>query len=902
MAKSVFVSYARATSREPARAFRAAYGVGECFLDEEDLELRSDFPRELTNALLDARVFVAFVDDAYLQRWYCIREWRLARAAFDERLRTRAPGAEIDHELDHVVIALAAEVAESTLRRLPPVLQTKNWPRTSEPDRIVAAVRERIDSNLSSIGSRLRAAGIPKIREDELVAEAAVPPPRNLGGIRLFPKQLTQSKRERFIGRANELWSLHATLTERSRGREAIAGVTGAIQGGGGFGKSQLALEYLHRFGPVEFPGGLFWIDASPTLPLDAQLYGVLRELRPTIAPLSEMQRERRIVSEELADALHAEAKGQPILMIVDNVPERDASGSVPSLATWCPALGRVTCIATSRKRLDVAGEVISVPIDVVGRHAAVRILTFGVPDHPKLTQDEWESIAGWVGDLPLALVLLNAALRATAIRSEDLLKRSRVGGASMFLDAQVNVLRSLVPDHALRGIAETFALSYEMLGGAARNLARRIAWLAPTALPDRLLDCLCDEGESPVARVQLIDRSFLNPARGSDSHEAVWSMHSVLADYLRANTDGALTDCERALSALHATLGALDVEDAGDREIRFALVPHLVSLCTSFAVLTAAGERDRTRIATRFSEIALAIAHTPHHFRERSTLDGLVQVHRASVNMLNDPSSSSERAIAKLRLAIALISTVPAEAPTDALKEALAIHREVLSTNTLQTDPSVWLAAQNSLGITLKQIGERADSDAAPLEEAIVVYRSSLRFLTRYGAPRGWALVQHNLAGALGALGARNSDRALLKEAVSTYRAALEVRTRDTDWREWALTMTNMGGTLDELAGHEKSAKRLKLAIAAHEEALKECARDRDPQLWASIQMNLGAATLQLGARERNASRIESAISILESVLEMVGTEKSSVLTRMSVQNLECARQALDRCRNARA
>ena len=49
-----------------------------CFLDVEDIETADRFPPRLSDALLGAKLVVAFVDAAYFQRWYCLREWALA--------------------------------------------------------------------------------------------------------------------------------------------------------------------------------------------------------------------------------------------------------------------------------------------------------------------------------------------------------------------------------------------------------------------------------------------------------------------------------------------------------------------------------------------------------------------------------------------------------------------------------------------------------------------------------------------------------------------------------------------------------------------------------------------------------------------------------------------------------
>src|SRR5882762_6346957 len=90
-----------------------------------------------------------------------------------------------------------------------------------------------------------------------------------------------------FVGRADALWRIHHLLSTL-RGDVGAAALTGAIEGGGGFGKTRLATEYLHRFGPGSYPGGLFWVNAEQSLRLEEQLHGVLVTLRPEVGAFAE--------------------------------------------------------------------------------------------------------------------------------------------------------------------------------------------------------------------------------------------------------------------------------------------------------------------------------------------------------------------------------------------------------------------------------------------------------------------------------------------------------------------------------------------------------------------------------------------------------------------------------------
>jgi hypothetical protein len=91
---------------------------------------------------------------------------------------------------------------------------------------------------------------------------------------------------------------------------------------GGGFGKTRLAAEYLHRFGPGSYPGGLFWVNAEQSLRLEEQLHGVLATLRPEVGAFAEFSTAGRSASAELERELRRVPRDRPMLYVVDNVPE----------------------------------------------------------------------------------------------------------------------------------------------------------------------------------------------------------------------------------------------------------------------------------------------------------------------------------------------------------------------------------------------------------------------------------------------------------------------------------------------------------------------------------------------------------------------------------------------------
>jgi hypothetical protein len=68
-----------------------------------------------------------------------------------------------------------------------------------------------------------------------------------------------------FVGRADDLKALAQAL---KAGGSAV-GQVAAATGMGGIGKTQLATEFAHRYGPF-FAGGVFWVSCKQPKPKDS--------------------------------------------------------------------------------------------------------------------------------------------------------------------------------------------------------------------------------------------------------------------------------------------------------------------------------------------------------------------------------------------------------------------------------------------------------------------------------------------------------------------------------------------------------------------------------------------------------------------------------------------------------
>jgi hypothetical protein len=489
-AADVFLSYSRASARKEAGALRerlTASGV-RVFLDTEAIAPGAPFPKRLAEALLGARVIVVFADEAYFGRTWCVHEYRVATAGY------RAA----KHEPDHVIVALPEKGVENVTAHLPPPLAEGSWPAASDTEKLAALVMERLARNPKTLGERLEGVdddAVKTLRDGALVPAAALPHARLIA-----PNGMPSSLKERFAGRQEALWAIFAAL--ESRGKEQ-ARRSCLIQGGGGMGKSQLAAEFVARYGARHYPGGVVWIDAS----------GDDVDLRRQLAAV---------------ESAGLKPGGEAVLWVADNVPEA-APGRPPApIAKYCPVREHVSLLATSRRA--VKGMDTTIALGELSTEAAVELLTQKPVEKKWLADDAWGEIAKWVGCWPLGLRVLNTVLGDGFLPAEAALKKARGEEPAEALDQELDALRGEIEEGALRGVAEVFRSSYASLEAqpAARRLAHLVARMARAPISEGLLAELGGE----KAAGALAQRSLLEPV-GIDGKRH-WVMHRMVASYLR--------------------------------------------------------------------------------------------------------------------------------------------------------------------------------------------------------------------------------------------------------------------------------------------------------------------------------------------------------------------------------
>lgn len=518
MGYDVFLSYSRAASRPHALALcallRSTLASEQVFLDTSDIAPGAQFPDELAAAVAASRAVVVFADDHYFSRPWCVREFEAALAA--------------DGEARTVLVALPPEGdPDSLLLHLPPALARRAWPQASETEAIATMVARALGAGLD------RTLVVPP--ESALQPEGMTPPLPWRAAQRVSVEAAPDSMGEGFIGRARSLWEIFRGLETRragGRGRSLL------LQGGAGSGKSQLAAEYLRRAGPRHYDV-VCWLDADVP---DEQWRAQIDALGPLLAPATVST----ATTPGLKDACAARAaSGQRILWVVDNLPEPQAGQTPAPLDTWCPPLGHVSLLLTSR-RPQVHGCDETLFVEALPIDAAVRVLTRPDVDPRWLPVADWSAICRWVGGLPLALGILQAGLADGSLAAEALRAAVDTTEPASTLDDEVAQLAEVMPAGTLRGIGDALG-ALERQPAAYQSLAA-LARLEPWALSESLVDLFA----TAVERALLARRGWLQSATGSDGRRT-WRLHRVTASFVRHRTamDGERMLLERLADAV---------------------------------------------------------------------------------------------------------------------------------------------------------------------------------------------------------------------------------------------------------------------------------------------------------------------------------------------------------------
>lgn len=439
--------------------------------------------------------------------------------------------AEIGVDLVEIRETLAGVATQSQLADLTRLIETVVLPRLSEPIRAKYLMSGDFRGSTVIIESQVTLPWSPL----PPFTPAPPPPPGPLPDPGRLPpgSRMPYGRNPMFTGREDELRELAAllpdtkyeatpvALRDTSEARSSLVSrISNLVSSGiGGIGKTQLAVEFAHRYG--RFFHGVHWVSMADPAAVETEiiLCGAGMRLRPDFDALPP--------AAQLRETLAAWAGPDVRLLIFDNCEE-------PALlAEWRPKSGGARVLVTSRNALwpvEYGAAVLSVaPLPRAQSVALLEeYLDPAVPSNlPASPSSSLSTLAAELGDMPLALALAGHYL--SVYRRESV---------ESYL-AQLGRVDDLLPvgrgaysptDHNL-SVWRTFAVSYDRLrpddavDAAALALLTRAACFAPgEPLPEGLLLAAMDRrGEAtgnesppgdeipaPVASPHLVDDGLM--------------------------------------------------------------------------------------------------------------------------------------------------------------------------------------------------------------------------------------------------------------------------------------------------------------------------------------------------------------------------------------------------------
>jgi tetratricopeptide (TPR) repeat protein len=658
-----------------------------------------------------------------------------------------------------------------------------------------------------------------------------------------------------FTGREEALWTLAHTLLHGA----GAALVTQAVQGMGGVGKTQLAVEFAHRYG--RFFHGVHWINAAEPETLEAEVAACGRAMG--LQPWPEQ------LPDQVGVTLAAWQRGGPRLLILDNLED------VATARAWLGRLsgGPLRVLLTARLA-DWPGDLglATLRLDIFSPEESRALLekTSEVSE----TSEVWDTLAERLGHLPLALDLAGRYLKRHP--------RKRVAEYVEELD-EVLAHRSMrrwrqdlgnPTGHDLDLMA-TFALSWEEVDDpAAQRLFRMAGYCAPNepipcALLERAADLdqdACDEALSALTGLGLLTwppatRSPAPPRNGEGGmNRGGVVIHPLLAEYARtlSSLDIEKGRAEEGLAALADTLATMTGEalDTGLPERFLPLRAHVR------AIARWAVEAGVESAGALWNNLGYHLWMVADYAGAKAAYEWALRIDEAVYG-----PDHPDVAIDVNNLGLVLKAQGDLARAREAYERALCIDEAVYGPE----HPNV-ATAHNNLGDVLQDLGDLARAQAA--------YERALRIWQQvYGEEHPRVATAHNnLGGVL-------QDQGDLAQAQAAFERVLNIldKTLPPEHPYVASTVNNLGSVLQaqgDLAG----------AKAALERALRidEAVYGPDHPAVATDVNNLGSVLKDQGDLEGARAAFERALRIKEQIYE---SDHPSIAT--TVNNLGLVLQA---------
>ncbi|WP_327010401.1 FxSxx-COOH system tetratricopeptide repeat protein [Dactylosporangium sp. NBC_01737] len=348
----------------------------------------------------------------------------------------------------------------------------------------------------------------------------------------------------KFTGREADLRQLRANLLNRRSAALLTGDMPIALQGMGGIGKTQLAMEYAHRFKNAY--DVVWWVPADPVNFVDTELADLAARLDlPQQSGIPDIAR----------SVISAISRGLPyerVLLVFDNA--EDVLRVVPFLPTE-----RAHVLITSRNK-EWADRATAMQVEVFQRGESIAHLRQRVPT---IKPDEANRVAELLGDLPIAVAAAGAWIAETGTDVSEYLRHIERHGPANLVNPPTNLSVEATWDLSLQRLRERSPAAYRLLqlcSLMAPEIALDLIYSNELAAALVELDPAMSEPIYRGVLVQEINRlALLKLDVGSGQIQ----VHRLLQHVVRSRMSA--TELEAARHQVHLVLAASRPRDAKD-------------------------------------------------------------------------------------------------------------------------------------------------------------------------------------------------------------------------------------------------------------------------------------------------------------------------------------------------
>jgi tetratricopeptide (TPR) repeat protein len=753
-----------------------------------DFRPGSDFLHQMQQATLTAGRTIAVLSPAYLGSQFGEAEWR---AAF-----VKDPTGE-----QGLLVPVRVQECQP-----PGLLASRVYVDLVDTDEDTA--KQRLLDGVGEAGARPTTAPFP--------GTAAGTPKR----AKRFPGQgpaisNLPARNRHFSGRGELLEKLNASLQAESA---AAVVPTGAVHGLGGVGKTQLALEYAHRFSSDY--NIAWWVPAE----------------QPTSAAAALASLAGRLGVEELAD------QGGMVARLFDGLRSRDRwllvydNAERPErLAGLLPPGGGGQVLVTSRWSAW-GRQATSVRVNVLARDESILLLQRRTGADDQAALDE---LAGLLGDLPLALEEAAAYLEETRVGLGEYLELVRNRARELFgLDQppadehgdhrRVATVWSLSLDrvHQEAPVAEALL---SLLAFLAPDIPRGLPREQPRVLPEELAQAVSD----PLAYNRML--AVVGRYSLATVTPTTVSVHRLVQAVIQARLDeGERRWAETAVGLLRACFPNESWEVATWPTCE-RLLPH---------VLAAVGHAERLGVAG--VQAGWLLDRAANYLHERGLYREARPIAERALRVTEAALGPADPEVAWRRDGLGAVLRRLGD-----LAGARAQYERVLEIGEATLGPghpdvAAW---RNNLGGVLQDLRDLAGA-RAEFERALEIGEAAL------GPDHPHvAIWRNNLGDVLRALGDLEGARAQVERALEIGEAAL-----GPDHPTVASRRNNLGGVLWALGDLEGARAQMERALVISEAAL-----GTEHPTVASRRGNLGGVLRDLGDLAGARLQYERALAVSE-------------------------------------